>query len=74
MRTSLLVAAFVVGLLPRAGSAQELERVTFDEAVKRAIANHPTVRQAAAGVLRAEALLQQTRSRSLPSIDALTKG
>jgi outer membrane protein TolC len=69
-RTSLLFTALVLFLLPCPGWAQEIERVTFDEAVRRAVANHPTVRQAAAGVLRAEALLQQTRSRSLPAIDA----
>jgi outer membrane protein TolC len=57
-------------LLPALAGAQAIERVTFDEAVQRAVANHPTVRQADAGVLRAEALLQQTRSRSLPSVDA----
>jgi outer membrane protein len=57
-------------LLPALAGAQEIERVTFDEAVRRAVANHPTVQQAAAGVLRAEALLQQTRSRSLPAVDA----
>ena len=44
--------------------------VTFDEAVRRAVTSHPTVRQAAAGVLRAEALLQQARARSRPSVDA----
>ena len=70
MRSSSLVAALVTLMLPVLSSAQAIERVTFDEAVQRAVANHPTVRQAAAGVLRAEALLQQTRSRSLPSVDA----
>jgi outer membrane protein TolC len=68
MRGSVLVLAIMLAAAPL--GAQEIERVTFDEAVQRAIANHPTVRQAAAGVLRAEALLQQTRSRSLPAIDA----
>ncbi len=32
--------------------------------------NHPTVQQAAAGILRAEAILQQVRARYLPSVDA----
>src|SRR5512138_2491673 len=51
-------------------SAQDLERVTFDDAVRRAVSNHPTVKQAAASVLRAQAVLQQVRSRSRPSADA----
>jgi outer membrane protein TolC len=57
-------------LLPVLAGAQEIERVTFEEAVRRAVENHPTVQQAAAGVLRAEALLQQVRSRSRPFADA----
>jgi outer membrane protein TolC len=57
-------------LLPGAASAQTMERVTFDEAVRRAITNNPTVQQAAAGIVRAEALLQQVRSLSRPSVDA----
>jgi outer membrane protein TolC len=44
--------------------------MTFDEAVRRAVTNHPTLQQAAAGILRAEAVLQQVRSRSLPSVEA----
>lgn len=57
-------------LCAAAASAQTIERVTFDEAVRRAVANHPTVQQAAADILRAEAVLAQVRSRSRPSIDA----
>ncbi|OFW17418.1 MAG: hypothetical protein A3H29_04340 [Acidobacteria bacterium RIFCSPLOWO2_02_FULL_67_21] len=52
-----------------AAGAQTIERVTFDEAVRRAIASHPTVQRAAADILRAEAVLQQTRARSLPTVD-----
>jgi outer membrane protein TolC len=51
-------------------SAQTLEQVTFEEAVRRAVTSHPTVRQAAAGVLRAQAVLQQTRARTRPGVDA----
>ena len=50
--------------------AQTIEAITFDEAIRRAVASNPTIRQAAAGILRAEALLQQTRALSLPSVDA----
>lgn len=51
-------------------TAQTVERVTFEEAVRRAVTSHPTVQQAAAGILRAESILQQVRARALPSIDA----
>jgi outer membrane protein len=51
-------------------SAQTVEQVTFEEAVRRAVTSHPTIRQAAAGILRAEAILQQVRARSLPSVEA----
>jgi outer membrane protein TolC len=51
-------------------AAQTIERVTFAEAVRRAVTSHPSVQQAAAGILRAESILQQVRSRSLPSVDA----
>ena len=61
--------AFTVCLGAHPG-AQTIEQVTFEEAVRRAVTNHPTLQQAAAGILRAEAVLQQVRSRSLPSVDA----
>jgi hypothetical protein len=35
-----------------------MERLTFDAAVDRAVTRHPTVEQAAAGILRAQAILQ----------------
>jgi outer membrane protein TolC len=64
------VALGLLALLPAYGGAQGLETVTFEDAVQRAVRNHPTVQQAAAGILRAEAILQQVRARSLPSVDA----
>ena len=51
-------------------AAQALEQVTFEEAVRRATTSHPTVRQAAAGVLRAQAVFQQARARTRPALDA----
>src|SRR5688572_13624220 len=69
LRSGRTIAALLI-LLPTAVVAQDsLERVTFDEAVRRAVANHPTVLQAAAGVRRAEGILQQVQSRSRPSVD-----
>jgi len=61
----LVGAGLQVGL-----AAQAIDRVTFEEAVRRAIANHPTVQRAATDIIRAEAILQQVRARTRPSIDA----
>lgn len=62
---------FVV-ILSSTALAQTLERLTFAQAIERAIANNPTVAQATAGIMRAEAILQQVRSSSLPSLSATT--
>jgi outer membrane protein len=67
-KAALVLAMFAV--LETAAGAQVLESVTFDDAIQRAVRNHPTVQQAAAGILRAESILQQVRARSLPSVDA----
>ena len=48
--------------------AQTIERITFQEAIDRATRNNPTVAQATAGIMRAEALLQQVRASSLPAL------
>jgi outer membrane protein TolC len=48
--------------------AQTLERLTFAQAIERAVANNPTIAQAAAGIMRADAILQQVRSSSLPAL------
>src|SRR2546422_10493563 len=45
-----------------------LERLTFEEAVKRATDRNPTVGQAAQAILRAQALLDQARSVFHPSV------
>jgi outer membrane protein TolC len=66
-RSLLLMLCLVI---PHVTSAQDVERLSFDEAVRRAVANNPTVQQAAAGILRAEAILQQVGARSRPSLDA----
>ena len=69
----MVVFAFCIltfALQPCVVMAQDLERITFEDAVRRAVSSHPTVRQAAADVLRAQAVLQQVRARSRPSVDA----
>ncbi len=47
-----------------------MEAISFDEAIRRAVTNNPSIQQAAAGILRAESLLQQTRASALPSVNA----
>ena len=65
----LRVLSVVAILLVAANStlAQPLDRLTFQQAIDRAVANNPTVASATEGILRAEALLQQVRSSSLPN-------
>ena len=55
-------------VFPWWAQAQALERLTFAQAIERAIANNPTIAQATAGIMRAEAVLQQVRSSSLPAL------
>jgi outer membrane protein TolC len=54
--------ACIVLASPAWAQPQPAERVTFDEAVRRAVERHPAAAIAASGILRAEALLTQTRS------------
>ncbi len=65
--TALVAALFAASAR---ASAQTPEAVSFEEAIRRATANNPGIHQAAAGILRAEALLQQVRARLRPSVDA----
>jgi outer membrane protein len=45
------------------------ERVTFKDAVERALARNPSIEQAAADILRADALVRQARALTLPSVN-----
>src|SRR5919112_4935422 len=56
-----------------AAAQPAMERLTFDAAIERAVTRHPTVEQAAAGILRAPAVLQQVRSVAFPSMDATVR-
>lgn len=69
LRTWVLLSLVGAGL-SGAPAAQTMERVTFEEAVRQAIANHPNVQRAAADIIRADAILQQVHARALPSVDA----
>jgi outer membrane protein TolC len=53
-----------------AASAPVVEKITFKEAIDRALARNPTVQEAAAEVLRAEALVVQARAATLPNLNA----
>lgn len=64
------IALLFVLAIPTVAAAQVSDRITFEEAIRLATANNPTVQQAAAGILRAEALLQQVTARTRPSVDA----
>src|SRR5581483_926977 len=57
-------------VVAKSGQAQTMERLTFQQAIDRAIMENPTVAQATAGIMRAEAILEQVRSSSLPSLAA----
>jgi len=46
-----------------------VERVTFEQAIDRAVANNPSTAVAAAGILRAEGLLRQARAATLLQVD-----
>jgi outer membrane protein TolC len=63
-----LAAVLALVALPALAGAQTLERLTFQQAIDRALQNNPTIARASAGILRAEAILQQVRSSSLPSL------
>lgn len=63
--------SFVVVTNGRSAHAQTavMERVSFDEAVGRAVERNPSVALAAAEIVRADALLRQTRAATRVSIN-----
>jgi outer membrane protein TolC len=65
---SALVAALLWGGASSVPTARQAptptERVTFDEAIRRAVEKNPSTAIAAAAILRAEALFEQARSTS----------
>jgi outer membrane protein TolC len=63
-----VLGCFTAGAYAQA--PQPVERVTFREAIDRAIARNPSSAIAAAGILRADALLAQARSASRLQINA----
>ena len=70
MRERLLPALAVVAALAgaRLASSQPFERVTFDQAVARALDHNPSVGEATQAILRAQALLAQAKSVFQPTL------
>jgi outer membrane protein TolC len=73
-RCRLLLAAIVLTIASAdhvlAQTAVIAERVTFDEAIRRAIEKNPGVAEAAQAILRAETLLQQVNTVYRPAVSA----
>jgi outer membrane protein len=70
MLSRVVIALFFLTSTALAQTPPPIEAITLDEAVQRALKNNPTIAQAAQGILRAESLLQQTRSATLPNLNA----
>jgi len=66
--TWLAVAAILIGSVAAAAQPAP-DRVTFDDAVRRALENNPDIAEAAQAILRAETLLQQARSVYRPTVN-----
>ena len=58
------------GVSPAFSQTPAIPKVEFDEAVRRALANNPTVAQAANAITRSELLVQQARAVTRPTIAA----
>ena len=65
-----VMAVLLFAATASAQTPPPMESVTLEQAVERAIKNNPTVAQASQGILRAEGLLQQTRSAAMPFVTA----
>ena len=63
------VAAQVFRPAVYAQAPAPVDRVTFQQAIDRAIANNPSAAIAAAGILRAEGLLRQARAATMLQVD-----
>lgn len=72
LRAAFVLFTIIGGAWPASGQQAEapLERLTFEEAVSRALERNPSVGQADQAVLRAQALMDQARAVFRPSVDA----
>lgn len=66
------LALFLVAVMVASSGvdAQTMQQVSFDEAITRALANNPDVAAAETSIRRAEALLQQARTVTRPTVGA----
>lgn len=62
------VLTLALSSAPALAQVPTLERVTFEEAIRRAVERNPSAAIAAAQILRADALLRQTRAATLLSV------
>src|SRR5687768_17622827 len=65
-----LALASIGGGIAYAQVFPEPERVTFDEAIRRALEKNPGIAEAAQAILQAETLLQQARIVYRPTVGA----
>ena len=70
LKTATLVLIATPFTVVLSAQTPAMERVTLDEAVRRALAGNPSIAQAAEAVLRAEGLLQQARAATMPAASA----
>ena len=63
-----IVLVLALSMASPALAQEPIERVTFDEAIARALERNPTVAIAATNILRSEGLLQQARSAIMPRV------
>ena len=65
-----LIAALFVASTTWAQPSDVTERITFDEAIRRALERNPSIAEAAQAIFQAETLLQHARTVYRPTIDA----
>lgn len=65
-----LIAALFVASTAWAQPSDVTERITFDEAIRRALERNPSIAEAAQAIFQAETLLQHARTVYRPTIDA----
>ena len=63
-----VLMAVAIAIDAGAQTPQPVDRVTFQQAIDRAIRNNPSAAIAAAGILRAEGLLGQARAATRPQV------
>src|SRR4051812_27946804 len=69
-RTELVVALLLSALPASAAESRSVEVLSFESAVSQAIQRNPSTIVAAEEIKRARALVEQTRSASLPTLSA----